>query len=50
MQQKGRRTSFVEATQLTALLNLFLELTVHIAAFEGLLAVTVSSNQGLDML
>ena len=41
MQQASWGTSFVEPTQLIALLNLFLELT---ATLEGLLAVTVSSN------
>ena len=48
MQQKGWRTSFVEATQVIALLNLFLELQVFIATFEELLAVTVSSNQRFE--
>ena len=48
MQQTSWGTSFVEATQLIALLNLFLELTVTLVAFKGPLAVTVSSNQRCD--
>ena len=45
MEPKSWGTSFVEATQVIALLNLFVKLTV---VHSGLLAVTVSSNQRFE--